>query len=99
MGNDYYLTQEKTINVEDSILKDIYMINGDYIICKTKTKLLYIYDMNIKSFGNIKINSDDFILKFHPKYKNIFLLADGIIIYIYEILENIYKLIKKITAE
>ena len=99
MGNDYSLTQEKTINAKDSILKDIYMINGDYIICKTKTKLLYIYDMNIKSFGNIKINSDDFILKFHPKYKNIFLFTDGIIIYIYEILEKTHKLIKKITAE
>ena len=99
MGNDYYLTHEKSIKVEDTILKEIYMINSDYIICKTKAKMLNLYDMNIRSFGNIKINSDDFILKFHPKYKNIFLLADGIIIDVYEILENTYKLNKKITAE
>ena len=96
MGNSYQknfsLQREKTINSHDVV--DIVLIANDYIISNPEGMELEIFDFKKKLTKKIKYNSPDYIIKFHPKYENVFLFADINIMKIIEITKDEFELKK-----
>ena len=77
------LTKTKKIND----IKSVIVANNKYIISKTKKKSLKIEDIDSNLFSIIKYNSAYLRVIFHPKFENIFLVAEENIIKIYEIIK------------
>ena len=77
------LKETKSISIK--VLNSILAVNNRYIISETLNQSLKIEDVVTNSISFIKYDSFILIVKFHPKYENIFLLVNSNNIKIYEI--------------
>ena len=76
----------KTMKIQKS--KSIIVANNKYIVSYAESQSSKITDINTNLFKIIEYNSMDLILKFHPKFENIFLLAEENNIKIYEFIKD-----------
>ena len=76
----------------------ILIVTNNYIISESKMLILNIFDIHKNLFQKINYDSSDYIIKFHPTFENVFLLADKNIIKIFEIKKEEFKLKERITA-
>ena len=88
MGNNE-LCFEKTRTISEISWKKVITGNTFYLIYNGTNKLVYIYHIEMKS--SIKIDSYSSLIKFHPKYENIFILVEENIAKVFEITQNIFE--------
>ena len=89
--NDFYFEMTKTVLEIDPL--DLITANNSYIIFRSKKGVRYIYD--IKDKRKIEFDYRFSIIKMHPKFQNIFLIAEGNIAKIFEINKKPFEYIEK----
>ena len=94
MGNAYKknfsLQKENTTDAHDK--NNIILISNNYIISISLGTQLDIFDIQKKLTKKIKYSSSNYIIKFHPKFENVLLFADGILVRIIEITKDTFEL-------
>ena len=90
------ISLKETKSIKIKVLNSILAINNRYIISETLNQSLKVEDVVTNLFSFIKYDSFILIVKFHPKYENIFLLVNANNIKVYEITED--KCEKKVTV-
>ena len=80
-------------------MKNIILITNNYIISISLGAQLDIFDIQKKLIKKIKYNSSNYIIKFHPKFENVLLFADGILVRIIEITKDTFELKEKIIVK
>lgn len=99
MGNiQPNFTFNKKETLELSKISNIIAVTNTYIISRSKMANLNIFDIRKNLSKNIKFNSTDFIIKFHPNFENVFLFADENIIKIFEILPDKLELKERLRV-
>ena len=88
MGNNE-LCFEKTRTISEISWKKVTTGNTFYLIYNGTNKLVYIYHIEKKS--SIKIDSYSSLIKFHPKYENIFILVEENIAKVFEITKDKFE--------
>ena len=100
MGNTqkkFFLQKKEIINFKG--LGNILLITNNYIISKSHKKILNIFDIQKNRSKTIKYNGTDFIIKFHPKFENVFLFANGNTTKIIEIIKDTFELKERIEVK
>ena len=98
MGNANFSLQKED-NIEAHDMKNIILITNNYIISISLGAQLDIFDIQKKLIKKIKYNSSNYIIKFHPKFENVLLFADGILVRIIEITKDTFELKEKIIVK
>lgn len=98
MGNKIYFNFEMIKKVSEINPYQFITGNNSYIIFRNNDGFVYIYD--IQSKNTIKTDSQSSIIKMHPKYENVFILAENNTAKVYEIIQNSqeYKERTKVTG-
>ena len=90
-NNELYLEKIKTI--AEIPWKKIIAGNSYYLLYEGKDQFLNVYDIKNKKIE--KIDSYSSVISLHPKYENLFILAEGNTAKIFEIIKDKFKCIER----
>ena len=93
MGDFNELCFEKIKIIKEIPWKKIITGNTNYLIYEGEGQFVNIY--NCENKKNMKIQSYSSVISMHPKYENIFILAEGNIAKIFEIIRDKFECIEK----